>query len=184
MDERESTAIRRYAPRFNTSIPSQAKSLMRMPDVVGVAAVFQDQAGPCGAFLAENLRRQEDAASVNPAPPWKRKRTRRKTVKREVPIPAGPVTPVEWTREDSARLVRAYGVSLSEPLHYKVNLCDDGSVVTRDGECIGAWEMDEHAFPAFVPEGASEPLFRRALMGLLCLDIEQWHEARTGEAIG
>jgi hypothetical protein len=46
LDEWESTAIRTYAPRF-TSLPSLAKSQGEMPLVIGVAAVFQDQAGDC-----------------------------------------------------------------------------------------------------------------------------------------
>jgi len=80
MDERESTAIRTFAPQFNTSLPSKAKSQSRMPDIVGVAAVFQDQDGPCGAFEQENLEHQKRSAATNPNPPWATKKMRRKTV--------------------------------------------------------------------------------------------------------
>jgi hypothetical protein len=184
MDERESTAIRSYAPGFNTSIPSPAKSQSRMPDFVGVAAVFQDQDGPCGAFDPENLKRQVETAEENPNPPWKRKKKRRKTIRREPPHIEMPTVPFEWTKEDAAEVVKAYGVSLSEPLRFKINLCDDGSVVTKDGEWIGTWEMDENAHPSFHPDGASEPLFFDVFVGLICEKIKKWHEANSDETIG
>nr|WP_306264738.1 hypothetical protein [Pararhizobium sp. IMCC3301] len=184
MDERESTAIRSYAPGFNTSIPSVAKSQSRMPEVVGVAAVFQDQEGPCGAFAPENLKLQIEEAEANPEPPWKAKKKRRQPIRPETPHIDIQIPPVEWSQEDSEELVLAYGVSLSEPLRFKINLCDDGSVVSRDGECIGTWEMDENAHPSFYPEGASELLFYDVFLGRLCQRITEWHETNSDEAIG
>ena len=183
MDERESTAIRSYAPQFNKSIPSVAKSHFRMPKVVGIAAIFQDQDGPCGAFDPENLKRQMELAEANPSPPWRTTKRRRKTTRRELQHIEVPITPFKWTRENPEELVKAYGVPLSEPLRFKVNLCDDGSVVTKDGECIGTWDMDEYAHPSFYPDGASEPLFFDVFVGALCQKIKEWHEANTGEAI-
>ncbi len=63
MHERESTAIRAFAPRFNTSIPSIPASEGRMPEIIGFAAVFQDQVSTGGAFDEENLRRQMERAA-------------------------------------------------------------------------------------------------------------------------
>ena len=57
-----------------------------------------------------------------------------------------------------------------------------GSVVTKDGEIIGTWEMDENGHPSFTPNGASEPLFFDVFVGLLCKSIDEWHEANTGDA--
>jgi len=182
MDERESTAIRSYAPRFNTSLPSVAKSESRMPEIVGIAAVFEDQNAPCGGFEPNNLELQMQRATTDPYPPWKTKKTRRKTFAGVKPRQrkTSP-TLVEWTKEDSANLVQAYGVSLSEPLRFTINLCNDGSVVTGEGEFIGTWEMDENEHPSFYPDGASEPLFIDVFVGLLCQRIAEWHEANSGE---
>lgn len=71
MHERESTAIRAFAPKFNTSIPSIPSSEGRMPEIVGHAAVFQDQISTGGAFEEENLRRQMKRAAANLSPPWR-----------------------------------------------------------------------------------------------------------------
>lgn len=184
MDELESTAIRTYAPRFNTSLPSLAKSQLRLPAITGVAAVFRDQDRPCGAFLPENLKRQTEAATLNPEPPWKTKKTRRTSAPRTTAGTATTWQPVAWTKEDSDELVRAYGVSLKEPLRFKVNLGDEGSVITRDGEYIGTWQMDENEHPSFYPTGASEAKFFSVFVGSLCRTIADWHEAETGEVIG
>lgn len=75
MNERESTAIRSYAPQFNTSIPNIAKSQGRMPEVIGIASVFQDQEPKnCATFTPENLLQQMEIAAKNPNPPWKTKK--------------------------------------------------------------------------------------------------------------
>lgn len=183
MDERESTAIRAYAPRFNTSIPSVGKSQGRMPEVVAIAPVFQNQDGPGDAFSLANLQRQMELAEANSNPPWKERKRRRKAVKREPQYTEILATPFELSDEDAADLLGAYGVPLSEPLRFKINLCNDGSVVTKDGEYIGTWEMDENEHPSFFPTGASEPLFFDVWVGMLCERIREWHEANTGEAI-
>lgn len=184
MDELESTAIRTYAPRFNTSLPSIAKSLSRMPEVVGSAAVFQDQKSDCGAFHPENLRRQVDTAAQNSEPPWAVKKTRRKTERKSRRQPEIALEPVEWTEKEAAGLVQAHGVSLSEPLRFKINLCEDGSVITKDGEVIGTWTMDENAHPSFFPDGATEPLIFDVFLGLLCQRVAEWYEAEKGDKIG
>jgi len=184
MDERESTAIRTFAPQFNTSLPSIAKSRSRMPNIVGVAAVFQDQDRPCGAFKQENLERQKRRAETNQNPPWAKKKKRRKTVKREIRSFETPSEPFKWTEDEAEELFKHYGVSLNEPLRFKINLCDEGSVVTKDGEYLGKWEMDENEHPSFYPDGALEPLFFDSFVGLLCQRITEWHETNTGEEIG
>ncbi|MDW4496560.1 hypothetical protein R5H30_01095 [Sulfitobacter sp. D35] len=67
---------------------------------------------------------------------------------------------------------------LSEPYRFKINLCDDGSVVTRDGEYLGTWEMDEDDHPSFTPDGETKVLFLEMWIGLLCQKIADWHEAQ------
>lgn len=176
MDEQESTAIRAYAPRFNTSIKSLAKSQGRMPDVIATGVIFKNQGEPCGAFEPENLQRQIERALADPSPPWARKRTRAKSSPRAIRpmVPAAP--PVEWTKEDSERVVKAYGVPIDGPLRFPINLCDEGSVVTKYGELLGTWTMDRHEHPSFTPNGASEPLLSHLMVGLLCMHIRAWHE--------
>ncbi|WP_417260249.1 hypothetical protein [Celeribacter sp.] len=152
--------------------------------VVGSAAVFQDQMSDCGAFHPENLQRQLDAAVQNSEPPWAVKKTRRKTERKSPRQPEIALEPVEWTEEEAAGLVQAYGVSLSEPLRFKINLCEDGSVITKDGEVIGTWTMDENAHPSFFPEGAAEPLIFDVFLGQLCQRVAEWYEAENGQVIG
>lgn len=63
-------------------------------------------------------------------------------------------------------------------MRYKINLVDDGSVVTADGEYLGTWQTDESdAFYEFIPDGESAPLFSGVFMGALCKDIENWHNS-------
>ncbi|MCS4091369.1 hypothetical protein [Rhizobium sp. BK176] len=88
--------------------------------------------------------------------------------------------PVELTSEEVAELVDHYGVSLSEPLRFNINLGKDGLVVTRDGEVIGTWVMDENEHPSFIPDGASEPLFFDVFLGSLCQRIEDWLKETGG----
>lgn len=183
MDERESTAIRCYAPIFNTSIPSVPKSQGQMPEIIGVAAVFQDQNGPCGAFDPENLKRQMQKAQTNPKPPWKRKRTRRKIVTPEPRLKKRMAIPEEYLEADIDSFKRSFAVPYCSPLPFKINLCEGGDVVTRDGEIIGVWKLDEDGQVSFLPDDASEPLFTDMLLGLLCEQIREWHEAKTGDVI-
>lgn len=67
---------------------------------------------------------------------------------------------------------------LAQPYRFKINLCEDGSVVTRDGEYLGNWEMDENDHPSFTPDGETEVLFFEMWIGLLCQKIADWHEAQ------
>ena len=83
MHERESTAIRAFAPKFNTSIPSVPQSEGRMPDIIGYASVFQDQFSSGGAFDPVNLHQQMERAKADPVPPWRQGKQRKKTGKRE-----------------------------------------------------------------------------------------------------
>jgi len=179
MDERESTAIRAYAPRFNTSIPSIPKSEGRMPEIRGVAAVFQDQNDTCGAFQAENLRQQLERAKSMSAPPWRQGKQRKKSGKRTQPKKVTeqmpPAEPTELSQAEKEKLLRHYGVPADGELVYPVNLCDDGSVITNDGEYLGTWSMDEYEHPSFTPDGEEEALLSHVLVGLLCYAIRDWH---------
>lgn len=61
-------------------------------------------------------------------------------------------------------------------MRYRINLLDDGSVVTADGEYLGTWDTDEtDAFYQFFPDGESEPLFDEPFRGILCGKIHAWH---------
>ena len=122
MHERESTAIRAFAPKFNTSIPSIPASEGRMPEIVCHAAVFQDQVSTGGAFEEENLRRQMERAAGNPFPPWRQGKQRKKTGKRE-PKPELPPfdPPVQLTGEELREAWRRYGISYGDPLVYPIN---------------------------------------------------------------
>ncbi|MGR3533987.1 MAG: hypothetical protein ACU0GE_16680 [Pseudooceanicola nanhaiensis] len=183
MDERESTAIRAFAPRFNTSIPSVAASKGRMPEIVGFASVFQDQLSTGGAFEERNLRRQMERAATNPAPPWWQGKQRKKTGTRP---PKPELPPLEPSRPLTGEALRAawrdYGVPSDGDPVYPVNLCDDGSVVTREGEVLGTWSMDQYAMFSFLPDGEDASL-EAPLVGLLCIYVRDWYEGRTGEAL-
>lgn len=181
MDEQESTAIRAFAPKFNTSIPSVAKSQGQMPEIVASATVFQKPDRLCRAFLPDNLKQQMERAAAEPNPPWARKRTRRKT-ERLVFESTEVETPAPMTEEHKAELMRDYGVAVNEPLVYPVNLCKDGMVVTRDGEFLGSWSFDDDACPFFIPDGDTEPLLEHVTSGGLAFQIRQWYEEREGGA--
>jgi hypothetical protein len=68
--ELESTAIRKFAPIFNTSIPSKLQSKGKEPKIIHIARVFADQDKNCTAFELENLEKQVIEAENNPSPPW------------------------------------------------------------------------------------------------------------------
>ena len=181
MPERESSAIRHYAPKFNTSIPSRNLSNGRLPEIAGVAAVFHDQGAPCGAFNSENLARQAEWAATTPEPRWARKRTRRSSAELEKERAAmRPLVSQDLPIMTPEELVREYGVPADGPLPLAINLCTDGTVVTRDGEILGVWTMDENAHPSFTPDGASDVLFFHPFIGLLCERILEWHEGSSG----
>jgi hypothetical protein len=56
-------------------------------------------------------------------------------------------------------------------------------VITKDGEIIGTWTLIDDVFYTFTPEGAQEQLFFNPHVGLLCSDIEAWHEGRENVQI-
>lgn len=63
-------------------------------------------------------------------------------------------------------------------MRFKINLGDDGSVVTADGEYLGTWGTDESdAFYEFTPDGETAPLFSGVFMGEFCKAIEHWHNS-------
>ena len=70
LNELESTAIRKYAPIFNTSIPSKAKSKGADPVITNVFRVFSDQQENCAAFNSANMAKQASDAAMNESPPW------------------------------------------------------------------------------------------------------------------
>jgi hypothetical protein len=184
MHERESTAIRAFAPRFNTSIPSIPQSKGRMPEITGHAAVFQDQLILGGAFHPINMQRQMEIASLNPAPPWRQGKQRKKTGKREPkPVPHAIAPSVQLTGDQLLEVWRRYSVSLLTSLKFPINLCDDGSVVTRDGVFIGRWSMDQYEFASFTPDGSMMHLMEAPTVGLLCMNIRTWYEEETGERL-
>ena len=59
-------------------------------------------------------------------------------------------------------------VPLDAPLRFNINLVEDGSVITEDGEYIGSWELDENGFAYFTPDGSSEVMLIDPFVGLLC----------------
>jgi len=72
MDERESTAIRTFAPRFNTSIPSIPKSQGRLPETLGVAPLLHDQHDSGSAFEPAAQPAQAAREAKKPSPPLRR----------------------------------------------------------------------------------------------------------------
>lgn len=183
-NERESTAIRAFAPQFNTSIPSVEKSQLRMPDIMYSAPIFIDQDAECGAFDPQNMDDQRLVAAAieadpNAKPTWKPSKPRRPTVRRPKFSPADMKEP-EWSKEQSDEAVRQLGVAVDGDLRFKINLCDDGAVVTNDGEIIGTWNVDAYDFYCFIPNGAAEVLTKHPFMYAFCDKIAKWHETSGG----
>ncbi|WP_091922344.1 hypothetical protein [Phyllobacterium sp. CL33Tsu] len=109
---------------------------------------------------------------------------RKKTGKREPKPELRPFDPpAELTGEELREAWRRYGIPYGDPLVYPINLCDDGSVVTRDGEYIGKWAMDQYDAPSFAPDGETLPFLEAPLVGLLCMTIRDWYEEKTGEKL-
>ena len=69
-NELESTAIKKFAPIFNTSIPNKKKSSGKEPKITFVARVFRDQETNCRAFEQENLEAQAKEAEADMSPAW------------------------------------------------------------------------------------------------------------------
>lgn len=184
MRERESAAIRTYAPRFNTSIPTVVGSYGRMPEIEAIAPVFQDQADTGGAFDEDHLLRQIARARESTHPAWRQGNQRKKTGKREPKPELAPLEPsVQLAGAKLREAWERYGVPSSGPFLYPVNLCDNGTVVTRDGEYLGNWGLDQYDAVSFTPDGENKPVFEAPLVGLLCMSIRDWHEERTGERL-
>lgn len=69
---------------------------------------------------------------------------------------------------------------MTPTLPFKINLLDDGSVVTGDGEYLGLWDTDESdAIFEFTPEGAAAPLLIDPYRWSLCQKIESWLDGRS-----
>ena len=77
-NELESTAIRKFAPIFNTSIPSTLKSQGKEPMIMHIAQVFIDEDKYCTAFELERLEKQAIEVVSNPSPPWQQGNKRRR----------------------------------------------------------------------------------------------------------
>ncbi|SDA39530.1 hypothetical protein [Sinorhizobium sp. NFACC03] len=68
-------------------------------------------------------------------------------------------------------------------LRYRINLLDDGSVVTGDGEYLGTWDTDEtDALYRFSPDGAASPLLIHPFRKFLCEAIDTWNSQNALEA--
>jgi hypothetical protein len=66
-------------------------------------------------------------------------------------------------------------------LRYPINLLQDGTVVTKDGEFLGTWGTDESdAIYEFTPDGADSPTLSHPFMRMLCDQIEEWHLKQEG----
>lgn len=60
-------------------------------------------------------------------------------------------------------------------LRYLINLLQDGSVVTKDGEYLGTWSTDEtDAIYEFTPDTEDVPTLFDPFMRGLCDQIEAW----------
>ena len=69
----ESSAIKAFAPIYNTSIPSLKKSDGAMPDIYKYVPIFSDQGEDAGgAFTERYMQQQREKAAGNESPPWKR----------------------------------------------------------------------------------------------------------------
>ena len=69
-----------------------------------------------------------------------------------------------------------------EDLRFSINLLNDFSVLTREGEYLGTWGTDEtDAFYEFTPDGDDQPLCSDRYVGLLCKTIEEWHRGKSGD---
>lgn len=77
MNELESTAIRKFAPRFNTHLHSHKRSEGKEPHMEYIAQVFANNSD-CTAFDLINIGQQKEEALKNVCPPWKNSKKRRR----------------------------------------------------------------------------------------------------------
>lgn len=66
----------------------------------------------------------------------------------------------------------------SPALPYAINLLDDGSVVSAEGEYLGTWEAIDDAIYEFTPDGADEPIASATIIPDLCRAVEAWRSSR------
>ncbi|WP_147276075.1 hypothetical protein [Pelagibacterium lacus] len=66
----------------------------------------------------------------------------------------------------------------SPALPYAINLLDDGSVVTADGEYLGTWDAVNDAIYEFTPDGQDRPVISGIIIPFFCKDIEAWRNSR------
>lgn len=185
-NELESSAIREFAPIFNTSIPNKEKSFGGPPAIVGISPVFADQQdNTTHAFNPDNLKRQSELALTVVDQPWKQGKRKRRTseevrAEREAIALAKKeeVKNFEWNEETKKAAMRDIGVSLNSPLAFTINLIEDGSVLTNDGEYIGAWELDENGFYHFISNRDDDFRTLDPFMGILCKKIEDWFKEK------
>lgn len=64
-------------------------------------------------------------------------------------------------------------------LKFNINLLPDGSVVTRDGEFLGAYHLDAEDHFWFTPDGKTAPTISSPFRPLFCDAIEDWHRAEV-----
>lgn len=181
-NELESTAIRKYAPVFNTSIPNKLKSQGIVPLIVGISPIFADQKETGNAFTPENLERQSAEALGNPNPPWTKGHSTRRSseqVRAEREAATGTDHSVmevfTWNEDTKREAMREKGASINGPLRFKINLIEDGSVIEENGEYLGTWELDENGFAYFTPDDENDVRLTDPFLGLLCRKIEDWH---------
>ncbi len=62
-------------------------------------------------------------------------------------------------------------------LKYNINLCLDGSVVTKHGEFLGTYHHDAEDHPWFTPDGETHPTISHQFIPSFCKAIEDWHKA-------
>lgn len=70
MNELESTAVRKFAPQFNTYLHNHKRSEGKEPDIKYAAQVFANNSN-CTAFDLVNIRQQKEEALKNKCPPWR-----------------------------------------------------------------------------------------------------------------
>ena len=66
------------------------------------------------------------------------------------------------------------------PYPFDINLLEDGTVLTKDGEIVGTWKVDEtDALYLFTPEGADKHTLTSPFRGLLCDKIKEWQNGSS-----
>lgn len=68
-------------------------------------------------------------------------------------------------------------------LKWNINLIgygeqETGDVVTRDGEVIGTWSLDENGHCLFTPDGEAEAVLLGTMLPFVVDRIAKWHAQR------